>query len=147
MADDELLDVDDLAAELRVGVGMLVRRIRRLHEDDALTLPETAALARLDRDGPASSAELARAEQISPQSMGATVAALEARGLVARRPDPDDGRRSILTLTDDGATALRARRSASTGRIAAVLAADFTPAERARLRAAAPLVERLAHRL
>jgi DNA-binding MarR family transcriptional regulator len=56
-------------------------------------VPETSALARLDRNGAATSSELARVEQISPQSMGATMSALEARGLVARDPDARDGRR------------------------------------------------------
>ena len=51
------------------------------------TVPETSALARLDCHGPAASSELARSEQISPQSMGATLSALEARGLVTRDPD------------------------------------------------------------
>jgi DNA-binding MarR family transcriptional regulator len=83
-------------------------------------------------------------EQISPQSMGATMAALEARGLVERRPDPDDGRRVVLSLTETGLKALREKRNARTEQLAEALAARFTPAELQQLKATAPLLERLA---
>ena len=87
--------IDELATELRTSLGLLLRRLRQAPAAGELTLPETAALARLDRGGPATSADLARAEQISPQSMGATLGELETRGLVKRQPDPSDGRRIL----------------------------------------------------
>ncbi len=133
-----------LAGELRTGVGLLLRRLRQAPTGDDLTLPESSALARLDRYGPATASELAKREQISPQSMGATTAALEARGLIARSADPDDGRRQILSLTDAGHKALRGRRDAKTKVMAAALDAEFSAEELERLRAAAPLIERLA---
>ncbi len=135
---------EELATELRTGVGLLLRRLRQVPAEGELTLPESSALARLDRYGPATSSELAKREQISPQSMGATIAALEARGLVRRAADPDDGRRQILSPTARGASVLRSRRSAKTKALAAALDAEFSAAELARLRAAAPLIERLA---
>jgi DNA-binding MarR family transcriptional regulator len=133
-----------LALELRTGIGLLLRRLRQVPSEDELTLPEASALARLDRYGPATASELAKREQISPQSMGATTAALEARGLVRRTPDPDDGRRQILSPTEAGARTLRSRRNVKTKLMAAALDAEFSPAELEALRAAAPLVERLA---
>ena len=81
------LDVNDVAAALRESVGLLLRRLRQVPAEGELTLPESAALSRLNRGGPATSSALAKLEQISPQSMGATLAALEARGLVERHPD------------------------------------------------------------
>jgi DNA-binding MarR family transcriptional regulator len=140
-------DVEQVAAALRVSLGLLVRRLRQVRADGDLTLPESSALARLDRGGPATSTVLARAEQISPQSMGATLAALEARGLVERSPDPGDGRRAVISVTDAGAKLLRDKRSARTMQIAAALAGEFTPAELSQLAAAAPLLERLAERI
>jgi DNA-binding MarR family transcriptional regulator len=138
-------DVVEVADALRVSVGLLRRRIRQLKAAEGeVTLPESAALARLDRGGPATSSELARVEQISPQSMGTTVGGLEARGLVARRPDPNDGRRAVLYLTPAGQAVLRDRRNESTQRIAQALAAGFTAAEQRQLLAAARLLERLA---
>src|ERR1039458_5380822 len=85
-------DVTEVAAALRVSIGLLLRRLRQARPAGELSLPETSALAPLDRSGPATSSALAKLEQISPQSMGATLAALEAHGLVERRPDPEDGR-------------------------------------------------------
>jgi DNA-binding MarR family transcriptional regulator len=137
-------DVQEVAAALRVGIGLFVRRLRQVPDGGDLTIPETSALARLDRGGPATSAALAKQEQISPQSMGATLAGLEARGLIARTPDPDDGRRILLAPTGKGLDALRSRRNARTEVIAAALREHFTAAERRQLAAAAPLLERLA---
>jgi DNA-binding MarR family transcriptional regulator len=138
-------DVTEVAAALRVSIGLLLRRMRQVRPDGELSLPEMSALTRLDRSGPATSSALAKEEQISPQSMGATLAALEARGLVARQPDPDDGRRAVLTLTGAGQQVLRDKRSARVAQLAAALSSAFSPAEVLQLKAAAPLLERLAH--
>jgi DNA-binding MarR family transcriptional regulator len=140
-------DPGDLADELRVSLGLLFRRIRQVQAGGELTMPETAALARLDRGGPATASALARQEQISPQSMGATLAGLEERGLLERSPDPADGRRAVLSLTPAGREVLRTRRSVRTQALARALATGFTPDELRQLQAAAPLLERLAQRL
>lgn len=137
-------DVQDLAAALRVSVGMLLRRLRQVRPDDDLSLPESSALARLDRTGPATPGALAKVEQISPQSMGTTLAALEARGLVERHPDPADGRRVVLSVTDAGLKLLRNKRGARTEQLAKALSAGFTQDELRQLAVAAPLLERLA---
>ena len=137
-------DVHDIAAALRVSVGMLLRRLRQVRPDDELSLPESSALARLDRIGPATPGALAKVEQISPQSMGATLAALEARGLIERHPDPADGRRVVLSVTEAGLQLLRNKRGARTEQLAQALSAGFTIAELRQLAAAAPLLERLA---
>ena len=133
-----------VALDLRLAVGLLRRRLRQTPVEGDLTLPETAALARLDRGGPSTASALAREEQISPQSMGTTLAGLEARGLVARAPDPDDGRRVVLSLSGAGRQALRDRRAARTEQLARALAENFTEAELEQLDATAPLLERLA---
>ena len=112
-----------------------------------LTLPETSALSRLDRGGPATSSDLARLEKISPQSMGVTVAALLERGLVARERDPEDGRRIMLSVTAAGRDLLLARRGARTEQIARALADGFTQAELAQLRSVTALLDRLAEKL
>jgi DNA-binding MarR family transcriptional regulator len=135
------------ADALLASVGVLVRRLRQLPGDDALTMPERAALSRLDREGPATSAELARAAQLSPQSMNTTVAALTSRNLVRRDPDPEDGRRVVLSVTRDGRKLLKTTRNTRSQHVAIALAREFSPAELKRLVAAAPLIERLAHSL
>jgi DNA-binding MarR family transcriptional regulator len=137
-------DVQELAGALRVTIGLLFRRHRQLKAQGELTLPESSALARLDRGGPATSSELARLEQISPQSMGTTLGGLEARGLVERHRDPDDGRRVVLSVTAAGRQLLRDRRNQSTQAMALALSTAFTSAELDQLMAAVPLLERLA---
>jgi DNA-binding MarR family transcriptional regulator len=140
----------DVAAALRDSIGLLRRRLRQVKAagaDGGLTLPQSAALVRLDRGGPATSSALARQEQISAQSMGATLAGLEARGLVARQPDPLDGRRVVISITEAGLQVLRDRRGRHTQLLARALATGFSEAELDILRAAAPLLERLAERI
>jgi DNA-binding MarR family transcriptional regulator len=137
-------DASEVAGALRVSIGLLLRRVRQIKAEGELTLPESAALARLDRGGPATASALARQEQISPQSMGATLASLEAKGLIERRPDPDDGRRAVLSVTGAGLQWLRSKQNARTELLAKALSAEFTPAELQVLITAAPLLERLA---
>jgi len=93
------LDVGDLAQTL----GRLVRHMRAAAAQHELSLTESAVLARLGRDGPATTAELARAESMRPQSMSAAVATLEERGLVERKPHPSDGRQVNIAITEKGA--------------------------------------------
>ncbi|HEY6481009.1 MAG TPA: MarR family transcriptional regulator [Streptosporangiaceae bacterium] len=138
-------DAEQVAAALRLSIGLLRRQLRQAPVPGELTMPESAALTRLDRGGPATASALARQEQISPQSMGATLGALAARGLVERRPDPQDGRRAVMSLTEAGRQVLHSKRSARTQQLASALSAGFTPAELRTLMAAAPLLERLAH--
>lgn len=101
-------------------------------------------MVRLERNGPSTSADLARQEQISPQSMGGTPARLEARHLLQRAADPDDGRRVILSVTAAGWEILQNKRDARGQQLARALASEFTPAELEQLATLAPLLERLA---
>ena len=140
-------NVDQVAAALRVSVGLLVRRMRQIPVEGELTLSETSALARLDRGGPTTPGALAKQEQISPQSMGATLGALEARGLIERAADPADGRRVVMSITAAGLEILRSRRNAKVQQLARALSAEFTPDELDQLAAITPLLERLAQQI
>jgi DNA-binding MarR family transcriptional regulator len=140
-------DPEQVAHALRTSVGLLMRRFRQAPLPGDLTLPERAALSRLDRGGPATASELAKQEQISPQSMGATLGGLEGRGLIERTPDPADGRRVVLALTEEGRNTLNDRRAARTQQLAEILAAEFTPSQMKTLEEAAVLLERLANRI
>jgi len=138
--------VEEVAGALHASVRLLVQRLRQSPAVEGdLSSAETSAMARLDRVGAASPSELAKLERISPQSMGATVASLEERGLVVRAADPGDGRRVVLSLTESGTALLQRRRSARSEALSQALSAGFTKAELNRLLAAAPLIERLAH--
>jgi DNA-binding MarR family transcriptional regulator len=140
-------DVTEVAGKLRVTVGLVVRKLKQAPGAGELTLAESSALGRLERNGPATSSDLARVERISPQSMGVTVAALLERGLVERSRDPEDGRRIVLTITEEGRRTVHDRRGARTELIAAALRDGFTDDELGQLLAAASLLERLAEKL
>ncbi|MHB8816434.1 MAG: MarR family winged helix-turn-helix transcriptional regulator [Steroidobacteraceae bacterium] len=102
MAKTRDLDVGDFAQT----IGRVMRHMRAAAAQHELSLTEFAVLARLGREGPATTAELARAEGRRPQSMSVAVATLEERGLVERKPHPSDGRQMNIALTDKG-TAVR----------------------------------------
>ncbi|MEV5506760.1 MarR family winged helix-turn-helix transcriptional regulator [Streptomyces orinoci] len=95
-------DLAEVASKLRALSGQLTRRLRAASEGDGITMSQAAVLSRLVRKGPATTVELARAERVRPQSMGATLAALEEAGLVQRSPHPSDRRQMIMSLTEQG---------------------------------------------
>ena len=140
-------DPVEVAAALQVSIGVFLRRLRQSPVHDELTTPEMEALSRLDRDGPTSPSNLARVLQITPQGMGATLGGLVQRGLVERHPDPDDGRRTVMSPTAAGQEVVRSKRSARTQQIAKSLSEQFTREEMEILRAAAPLIGRLGETL
>ncbi len=96
--------IDTLADDLLTLHGR-IRRTLLAGKADEVTASQTAALGRLLRHGESTVADLARAEGVRPQSMGATVQALVDLGLVERRPDPTDGRRTLVRATETGSRA------------------------------------------
>ena len=90
----------------------MIRRMRAAAASQELSLTEGAVLARLANDGPATTADLARAESMKPQSMGTAIAALEERGLVERTPHPTDGRQMKIELTAKGAAVRKSAKDA-----------------------------------
>ncbi len=97
--------VEDFAMAL----GLLVRRMRAgtPPELQEFSWTQQAVLRRLDKNGPATSADLARAEGVRPQSMGTALGFLEKMGLVERKPHPTDGRQINMKLTARGITLRR----------------------------------------
>jgi DNA-binding MarR family transcriptional regulator len=104
--------LDIAVIDLTQAIGLLLRRVRAAAAAHELSLTESAVMARLATDGPATTANLARAEGMKPQSMGTTVAALEERGLVERTPHPTDGRQVNIELTAKGAAVRNSARDA-----------------------------------
>ncbi len=135
------VDSGPLASELRVVLGHLIRRLRTEHR---FSLSQGSVLGRLDREGPQNTSKLAELERVRPQSMGQTVAELETQGLIARRPDPADGRSALLELTEAGRTELREDRGRREGWLAGAIEDSFTDEERATLDEAVRLLARLA---
>ena len=136
-----------LATGLRISVSRLARRLRV--ERTSQGMPEAelsdtqfAALSALERHSAMTPGELAEHEKVQPPSMTRVIAVLEDRGLVMRAPHTTDRRQVVLTVTDGGrSVVLRARRRRDewlTRRLK-----ELTPQERATLRAAAPILEKL----
>lgn len=142
----ETEDAERLGADLRLAVSRIARRLRQAHAVGDVPLSAMSVLSRLT-DGPHSPGSLADLEKVRPQAMATTLAGLEERGLVERAADPTDGRRAVMTITARGRALVLARRSESVRRLGKVLDAEFSPAERRRLAAVLPLLDRLAERL
>lgn len=131
-----------LASALRISTARLARRLRSQRADTTLGATQLAALATLDRLGPMTPRELAEHEKVQPPSMTRVIGELERRELVRRNPHPDDGRRVILILTEQGLSALKAERRRREEWLTKQLR-ELTPQERETLRAAAPILEKL----
>ena len=132
------------ASELRRGVISLGRRLRLERNEVGRTALELSVLGHLHRRDLLSPGELATAERVQPQSLTRTLAALEAAGLVRREPDPDDGRRSLLVITEPGRAALRTEMAQRDAWLAEAMTNGLTSTEIGLLRLAGGLLERLA---
>jgi DNA-binding MarR family transcriptional regulator len=130
-----------IAAELRVVIGQLIRRLRGHH---SFSMSQGAVLGRLDREGAQSVSDLAQSERVRPQSMAQTVGDLEADGLVKRRADPADGRRALVELTEEGRITLAADRLRREGWLAGAIEHELSADEQALLSEAVELLRRLA---
>jgi DNA-binding MarR family transcriptional regulator len=126
-------------------IGLLVRRVRAAAASHELSLTEAAVMARLAREGPATTADLARAEGMKPQSMGTTIAALEEMGMVERTPHPTDGRQVNIELTAKGAAVRKSSKDAKRTWLAQAIA-QLDDEERETLFKAGEIIKRLAEK-
>ena len=134
-----------LATSLRISVSRLARRLRVERQAEGLaSLSDTqlAALAVLDRHGAMTPGELAEHEKVQPPSMTRVIAVLEERRLVMRAPHATDRRQVMLTVTEQGRELVRQARRRRDAWLAKRLK-ELSPEERAILRAAAPVLEKL----
>lgn len=136
---------DDLAEELRESIGRIVRATRAL--TDELPQAQSASLGLLDRQGPLTIAELARARGVKHQGQSRTVGELEERGFVTRGASDGDRRVSVIRLTDAGTAVLLRERRARAGRFAEVIGSDLSAREQAVLEQVPALLHRIAGRL
>jgi DNA-binding MarR family transcriptional regulator len=123
-------------------IGLLVRRVRAAAASHELSLTESAVMARLAKGGPATTADLARAESMKPQSMGTTVAALEEMGMVERKPHPTDGRQVNIELTAKGAAIRKSAKDAKRTWLAQAVA-QLDKQDQSTLFAAGEIIKRL----
>jgi DNA-binding MarR family transcriptional regulator len=134
--------LDASVADFLQAVGLLVRRARAAAASHELSWTESAVMSRLDKNGPATTADLARAEAMKPQSMRTTIAALEEMGFVERKPHPTDGRQVYIELTPEGAAVRKGARDAKRTWASQAIAQLDEP-ERETLFAAGEIIRRL----
>ena len=123
-------------------IGLLFRRVRAAAASHELSLTESSVMGRLAREGAATTADLARAEKMKPQSMGTTIAALEEMGMVARKPHPTDGRQVNIELTAKGAAVRKSVVDAKRTWVAEAIA-QLSEDERETLFKAGHIIKRL----
>ncbi|WP_405866547.1 MarR family transcriptional regulator [Streptomyces sp. NBC_01515] len=131
------------ARDLRVVLSRLRRRIREVATDEDLTPSQESALTLVGKHGAATASALASAEGVRPQSMAATLAALDQHGLIRRSPDPEDGRRQLVTLTEAGRARIEDNRQVREEWLARAFEDRYTERERRTILDALALMERL----
>ncbi|MFF7154938.1 MarR family winged helix-turn-helix transcriptional regulator [Streptomyces sp. NPDC008079] len=134
-----------VADELTTVIAQLQRRLRTASASaqGALTPSQVSVLGRIGSEGPATTAALARAEIVRPQSMRMTLAALEERGLVARSPHPTDGRQVVFSLTEAGVRLRGTGRRARRGWLAEAIGTELSAEDQRRLTEALGILQRL----
>ena len=133
--------------EFSMALGLLVRRMRAgtPPELQEFSWTQQAVLRRLEKNGPATSADLARAEGVRPQSMGSALGLLEKMGLVERKPHPTDGRQINMKLTARGITLRRNIKKATNAWLSRAIA-ELDRQEQITLFRAGELFKRMAEK-
>jgi DNA-binding MarR family transcriptional regulator len=129
--------------ELRLVVQRVARRVRNNRGDESMSDSQLGVLFVLDKSGDASPSVLAEHERVSPPSMNRTLNGLEERGLVRRDPSPDDARKVVVSITEQGRDLVRETRRLRTAWFSRQLAA-LTPDERTALQAVIPILRKIA---
>ncbi|MEA2228312.1 MAG: hypothetical protein QOF29_483 [bacterium] len=133
--------ITGLAGRLQL---VLARTARRLRQEAGADLSPSlsSALASIDRHGPLTPSELAACERVQRPTVTRVVGRLEELGLVARSPDPSDGRSSLIAPTPEGRALLRRLRTRKSQYLARRLS-GLDADELATLERAATILERM----
>jgi DNA-binding MarR family transcriptional regulator len=141
--DSEASSLSTTAAELRVLLGQLRRRLREQAGNGDLSVSQIAVLGRIEREGPTTVTALAQAEGVRSQSMGATVATLQAAGFIAGCAHPTDGRQTILSLTPACRAWIKKHRAQREDWLVRTMQAKLSPAEQKKVADAIHLLTRI----
>jgi len=121
----------------------LRRQLKDVTTGGNLTPSETAVLTRLWKEGASSTSALAASERVRPQSMAAILAGLDQHGLIRRAPDPDDGRRQMISLTAAGRHRAESDRQIREEWLARAMQERYSERERRVINDALSLLQRL----
>jgi DNA-binding MarR family transcriptional regulator len=137
----------ETAAELMKAMTRLRARLRAESAPDEMpswTWSQLMTLGRIIDEGPTTVSELAHAEHVRRQSMAETVASLRAQGLITSAPDPEDGRRTLISATEEGRTLLGTIPAAREEWLTVAISKALSPDEQQALRKAAAIMQQLA---
>jgi len=132
------------AEALSALVGKLKRKLRERATLGDLSPSQVAVIRRLENEGPATSAKLAQAEGMRPQSMGAIIQGLLQQGFIEAAPDPRDGRQTLLSLTAACRKRIKSNRTARRDWLAQAIQTKLSAAEQKQLAASLEILKRLA---
>jgi DNA-binding MarR family transcriptional regulator len=133
----------DLAAQIRTVLSKLKRRLREQGGGGDLTPSQISVLLRLEKDGAATVSGLARAEGMRPQSMSSIITSLQDAGLVGSSSDPNDGRQTLMSLSNKCEKLLRESRAARQDWLTTAILQKLSAQEQQKLSAALELLRRL----
>ena len=133
----------DLAERLRAILSRLKRRLREQGGRADLTPSQISVLLRLEKDGAATVSGLARAEGMRPQSMSSIVTSLQDAGLVSGISDPNDGRKTLMSLSKKCEKRLKESRAARQDWLTATILEKLSAREQQQLSTTLELLSRL----
>lgn len=134
-------DFTERASRLRLAITRTARRMRQ-EASPELGPASLSALATIDRLGPLTPSELARAERIQRPTATRLLANLSEKGVVTRAADPTDGRCSIVSATPEGKAMLKRLRGRKNAYLAKRMK-DLSDDDVAALERAAEILERV----
>ena len=137
-------DIAPLAADIRIVLNRLMRRLRQQQMADDLTMSQLSVLSLLRRAGSMTAGDLASREMVRPPSMTRLIAALEADGLIERRNHPSDGRQVLVALTEAGGNRADAEAIAREKWLSQQLVTKTTAEEREIVKKALEVLRRIA---
>ncbi len=136
------VDSMELAARLASISTVLQRHLARADAGEGLTRARLSALALLVLGGPRTLGDLAAAEHVRPPTMTRLIHAMEADGLVSRKPNPDDARSVVIAATPKGVKQLETGRAKQIAPLAETIS-DLDRADRLKLEEATDLLGRV----
>jgi len=137
------LELRRVVVDLRSILGQLRRKLKEQGDPGDFSLAQTGAIKHLIDSPALSGTELARAEGMKPQSMGAILASLEERGTVTSAPDPNDGRKTLWSLTDEARRTIAETRALKEDWLARTIESKLSDAEQRELARGVELLGRL----
>ena len=139
----EFETASELATQLRTILGSLKRRLREHGGSGDITPSQVSVLLRIEKEGAATVSGLARAEGMRPQSMSSIVTSLQDAGLVSGIPDPNDGRKTLMSLSKKCEKLLREGRAARQDWLTATILQKLSAQEQQQLSKTLELLRRL----